>query len=123
MHEKLIGSGQTATFEMHRRPGPFEHLVWLVDRWTPLHFTLAVRIGGSSISVEDMNAALRQCQRRHPVLRTKWRSGIRPLSCTDSITSGATGERHSMASGSGSSTGSFVRARRGAAAARFSPAM
>jgi NRPS condensation-like uncharacterized protein len=56
--------------ELHRKLGPFEHLLWLVDRWTPRHFILVSRIEGSSISVESLSRALLQCQRRHPLLRT-----------------------------------------------------
>jgi hypothetical protein len=53
-----------------RTLGPFEHLIWLVDRWTPRHFVLVARIEGGSVSPEDLNRALIEVQRRHPALRT-----------------------------------------------------
>jgi hypothetical protein len=59
-----------AALPMHRELGPFEHLLWLVDQWTPRHFLFVARIEGSTISVEELNAALLQSQRRHPILRT-----------------------------------------------------
>src|SRR5215831_9620509 len=55
--------------QMHRKLGAFEHLLWLVDQWTPRHFILVARIEGSSISAGNLQAALSQCQRRHPILR------------------------------------------------------
>ena len=53
-----------------RALGPFEHLIWLVDRWTPRHFVLVARIEGSSVSAEDLSRALTEVQRRHRALRT-----------------------------------------------------
>jgi hypothetical protein len=50
--------------------GPFEHLIWLVDKWTPLRVVLVVRIEGVSISAEGLGSALLQAQNRHPMLRT-----------------------------------------------------
>jgi hypothetical protein len=68
--------GALTRIESHVEPsltrtlGPFEHLIWLVDRWTPRHFVLVARIEGSSILEQDLNRALLQAQRRHPALRT-----------------------------------------------------
>ena len=53
-----------------RTLGPFEHLIWLVDKWTPLRVVLVVRIEGGSVSAEDLGSALLQAQNRHPMLRT-----------------------------------------------------
>jgi hypothetical protein len=53
-----------------RTLGPFEHLIWLVDQWTPLRVVLVVRIEGNTVSAEDLNSALLQAQHRHPILRT-----------------------------------------------------
>ena len=54
---------------MHRKLGPFEHLLWLVDQWTPRHFVLVARVEGGSIRAEDMRLALLHVQHRHPILR------------------------------------------------------
>ena len=70
MGEVLIRPDENLAVQMHRELGPFEHLLWLVDQWTPRHFIFVSRIEGSSISVENLNAALLQSQRRHPLLRT-----------------------------------------------------
>jgi NRPS condensation-like uncharacterized protein len=70
MNDVLTMHDQNAAPQMHRRLGPFEHLLWLVDQWTPRHFIFVARIEGSSISEEDLSAALLQSQRRHPILRT-----------------------------------------------------
>jgi hypothetical protein len=70
MDEVLIRPDENAAVQMHRELGPFEHLLWQVDQWTPRHFLFVSRIEGSSISVENVNAALLQSQRRHPLLRT-----------------------------------------------------
>jgi hypothetical protein len=69
MVEVLTRPTENAAIRMHRKLGPFEHLLWLVDQWTPRHFILVSRIEGSSISVKNLQAALSQCQRRHPILR------------------------------------------------------
>jgi NRPS condensation-like uncharacterized protein len=55
---------------MHRRLGSFEHLLWLVDQWTPRHFIFVSRIEGAPIAVGDLRFALLQAQFRHPILRT-----------------------------------------------------
>ena len=68
--EVLTRPTENLPVELHRKLGPFEHLLWLVDQWTPRHFILVSRIEGSSISVESLSRALSQCQRRHPPLRT-----------------------------------------------------
>ena len=68
--------GATTTTESHvelsltRTLGPFEHLIWLVDQWTPHHFVLVAHIEGSSVSAEGLSRALMEVQRRHPALRT-----------------------------------------------------
>jgi len=66
----LMASGQSQRLQMHRKLGPFEHLLWLVDQWTPRHFVLVVRVEGGSIRAEDMRLALLHAQHRHPILRT-----------------------------------------------------
>ena len=70
MGEVITAPNQTVPAQMHRNLGPFEHLLWLVDQWTPRHFLLVSRIEGSSISAENLSAALLHSQRRHPLLRT-----------------------------------------------------
>src|SRR6516165_228968 len=68
--------GATTTTESHvelsltRTLGPFEHLIWLVDQWTPHYFVLVAHIEGSSVSAEGLSRALMEVQRRHPALRT-----------------------------------------------------
>ena len=69
MEKVLMKAKENATAQMHRRLGPFEHLLWLVDQWTPRNFALVCRVEGSSITVESLRAALLQSQRRHPILR------------------------------------------------------
>jgi hypothetical protein len=54
---------------MHRRLGSFEHLLWLVDQWTPRHFIFVSRIEGAPIVMGDLRFALLQAQLRHPILR------------------------------------------------------
>jgi len=66
----LITSDESQRLQMNRRLGPFEHLLWLVDQWTPRHFVLVARVEGGPISARDMSLALVQVQRRHPILRT-----------------------------------------------------
>ena len=68
--EVLTRPTENLEMELNRKLGPFEHLLWLVDQWTPRHFILVSRIEGSTISVESLSRALLQCQRRHPLLRT-----------------------------------------------------
>jgi len=70
MAEVLTRPTENSAMQIHRKLGPFEHLIWLVDRWTPRHFILVSRIEGDSISVESLSGALLQCQLRHPLLRT-----------------------------------------------------
>ena len=70
MGEVITAPNETVPAQMHRNLGPFEHLLWLVDQWTPRHFLLVSRIEGSSISAENLSAALLHSQRRHPLLRT-----------------------------------------------------
>jgi hypothetical protein len=53
MDEVLIRPDENAAVHMHRELGPFGHLLWLVDQWTPRHFLFVSRIEGSSISVEN----------------------------------------------------------------------
>ena len=65
----LMASGESQRLQMHRKLGPFEHLLWLVDQWTPRHFVLVARVEGGSISAEDMRRALLHAQHRHPILR------------------------------------------------------
>ena len=67
--EVLTRPTENLEMELNRKLGPFEHLLWVVDQWTPRHFILVARIEGSSISAENLQAALSQCQRRHPILR------------------------------------------------------
>ena len=69
MSVTLMASGESQRLQMHRKLGPFEHLLWLVDQWTPRHFVLVARVEGGSISAEDMRRALLHAQRRHPILR------------------------------------------------------
>ena len=61
---------QNAAVQMHRELGPFAHLLWLVDHWTPRNFELVSRIEGSPVSVESLRAALLQSQHRHSILRS-----------------------------------------------------
>ena len=68
--DKILITADENVVQTHRELGPFEHLLWLVDQWTPRHFIFVSRIEGSSISVRNPNAALLQSQRRHPILRT-----------------------------------------------------
>src|SRR5215469_5584126 len=75
MGETLIRTDENLAAQMHRELGPFEHLIWLDDQWTPRHFILVFRIEGSSLSVENLNTALWQAQRRHPLLRTAIQDG------------------------------------------------
>lgn len=70
MTQVLIKPEQNAAVKIHRELGPFEHLLWLVDQWTPRNFALVSRIEGSPVSVESLKAALLQSQHRHPILRT-----------------------------------------------------
>jgi hypothetical protein len=69
MEEVLIKPKQNAVLQMRRKLGPFEHLLWLVDKWTIRNFVFVARIEGGSISVESLKTALFQAQRRHPILR------------------------------------------------------
>lgn len=70
MDTVLRTPNENVLIETHRELSPFEHLLWLVDLWSPRHFVFVSRIEGSSISVENLNAALLQSQRRHPLLRS-----------------------------------------------------
>ena len=70
MPEALTRTESHVELSLNRALGPFEHLIWLVDRWTPRHFVLVARIEGGSVSAEDLNRALIEVQRRHPALRT-----------------------------------------------------
>jgi hypothetical protein len=65
----LMASGESQRLQMHRKLGALEHLLWLVDQWTPRHFVLVARVEGGSISAEDMTLALLHAQHRHPILR------------------------------------------------------
>ena len=56
----LTASGKSPKLQMHRKLGPFEHLLWLVDHWTPRHFVLVARVEGSSMRAEDVRPALWQ---------------------------------------------------------------
>ena len=49
---------------LNRALGPFEHMIWLVDRWTPRHFVLVARIEGSPVSAEDLSRALYAAEKR-----------------------------------------------------------
>jgi hypothetical protein len=69
MEAPSLAPDQTRGPEMHRKLGAFEHLLWLVDHWSPRHFVLAVRIEGARIAEEDLRLALIQAQSRHPILR------------------------------------------------------
>ena len=69
MQAPSLTADQTRSPEMHRKLGPFEHLLWLVDQWAPRHFVLTARIGGARIAEEDLRLALIQAQRGHPLLR------------------------------------------------------
>lgn len=52
--------------EDYVRPlGSFEHLFWLMDQASSMHFSLAAQIEGHA-TVEDWRAALGHVQRRHP---------------------------------------------------------
>jgi hypothetical protein len=70
MPGSLIKTERPLELSVTRALGPFEHLIWLVDQWTPLRVVLVVRIEGSSVSTVDLSSALLQAQRRHPMLRT-----------------------------------------------------
>jgi hypothetical protein len=54
--------------ELDRDLGPFEHLLWLTDRWTPRHFAVGARIRGA-VDAPLLREALFRAQRRHPALR------------------------------------------------------
>jgi hypothetical protein len=56
--------------ELERDLGPFEHLLWLTDRWTPRHFAVVARIRGG-LNAPWLRAALLRAQRRHPALRAR----------------------------------------------------
>jgi hypothetical protein len=45
--------------------GSFEHLFWLLDQESPMHFSLAAQIEGPT-TVGDWRLALDHVQRRHP---------------------------------------------------------
>lgn len=70
MPEVLATTESHVGLSLTRTLGPFEHLIWLVDRWMPRHFILVARIEGSSVSEDDLSRALLQAQLRHPALRT-----------------------------------------------------
>src|SRR5215831_6510621 len=55
---------------MTRNLGAFEHLIWLIDQWSPRHFLLAARIEGAPLSPDGLRGAFLPAQRRHPALRT-----------------------------------------------------
>jgi hypothetical protein len=59
--------------DLDRDLGPFEHLLWLTDQWTPRHFAVAARLRGR-VDVTPLRDALRRAQRCHPALR----AGIDP---------------------------------------------
>jgi Phthiocerol/phthiodiolone dimycocerosyl transferase C-terminus len=54
--------------DLERDLGPFEHLLWLTDQWTPRHFAVAARLRGR-VDGPALREALRRAQRRHPALR------------------------------------------------------
>ena len=56
--------------ELKRDLGPFEHLLWLTDQWTPRHFAVVARLRGA-LDPRALRAALLRAQRRHPALRTR----------------------------------------------------
>jgi hypothetical protein len=56
--------------ELKRDLGPFEHLLWLTDRWTPRHFAVVARLRGA-LDAQALRARLLRAQRRHPALRTR----------------------------------------------------
>jgi NRPS condensation-like uncharacterized protein len=66
----LTVRGENRSAQMHRRLLPFEHLLWLVDQWTPRHFIFVSRVEGAPIAVGDLQSALLKAQLRHPILRT-----------------------------------------------------
>jgi len=70
MAEALTVARQTTSAQMQRRLGSFEHLLWLVDQWTPRHFIFVARVEGAAIAADDLRLALLQVQVRHPILRT-----------------------------------------------------
>jgi hypothetical protein len=43
-----------------RNLGAFEHLIWLIDQFSPRHFLLVARIEGSSIAADSVRRALRE---------------------------------------------------------------
>jgi hypothetical protein len=49
MTQILIKTEQDGAVQMHRELGPFEHLLWLVDQWTPSNFALVSRIEGRPV--------------------------------------------------------------------------
>jgi hypothetical protein len=70
----LMATAERQRLQMHRKLGAFEHLLWLVDQWTPRHFVLVAQVEGDSISAEDMRLALLHAQQRHPILRASIRA-------------------------------------------------
>jgi hypothetical protein len=68
----LMGPGESQRLQMRRKLGLFEHLLWLVDQWTPRHFVLVARVEGGSMRAEDMRLALLHAQHRHPILRVSF---------------------------------------------------
>jgi hypothetical protein len=54
--------------DLDRGLGPFEHLLWLTDRWAPRHFALVARVRGR-LDGPPLRKALVRAQRRHPALR------------------------------------------------------
>src|SRR5262249_44824838 len=69
MDTALITSDENVA-QTQRELGPFEHLLWLVDQWTPRHFVFVSRIEGRTISAANLKTALLRSQHRHPLLRT-----------------------------------------------------
>ena len=74
MGEAMMAQGESVPLEVHRKLGPFEHLLWLVDQWTPRHFIFVARVEGAPITLDDLRSALLESQRRHPILRTTIRA-------------------------------------------------
>lgn len=56
--------------DLARDLGPFEHLLWLTDQWTPRHFAVAARVRGA-LDAPSLRAALLRAQRRHSALRAR----------------------------------------------------
>jgi hypothetical protein len=51
----------------HLRPlGPFEELLWLMDKRSPLHAVLVAHVDGST-TIDEWRVALEQTRRRHPL--------------------------------------------------------